>query len=276
MFRGVWIFLLFILAVSGWGFWFYSQTVERQDIFEVESVQTDYASESANETEASGSTAQDFVALDSPAAKEAQEQSDVDARIMELEAQKKQLTEEYQKLASRVSAIEADYKSIQKENEELKKKLGLKDERLNTLNSTVTQLKRKNTQLTMQVQRLSGEIKALRLENKVLKTRIQQLRDILNSWPKLKQAIRDLKIRMRLERKRKREEARRRALANGNRGYVVRNGRPTIGANKVQGANVIERLKTRSKQPLKQKGGNPSTGVNANEKVSVEVLPVLE
>ncbi len=272
MFRGVWIFLLFILAVSGWGFWFYSQTVERQDIFDVESVQADYSSETTSESKADESVAQDFVALDSPVAKEAQEHPDVDARIVELEAQKKQLEEDYQKLASRVSAIEADYKSIQKENEELKKKLDLKDERLNTLNSAVTQLKRKNTQLTMQVQRLTGEIKALRLENKVLKTRIQQLRDILNSWPKLKQAIRDLKIRMRLERKRRREEARRRALATGNRGYVVRNGRPTIGANKAQGGNVIEKLKTRTKQPLKQNSSNPST----NENVSVEVLPVLE
>ncbi len=224
MWRGVGIFLVFVLTLSGWGLFFYQwwKVHTYQILSDTGMVDVTYAPQ-AEPTPQAGSNLGEVSAPD----KESVEEK-TNEELELLKQEKDELERKYAELLERVERIEKVYQKITKENADLKTQLEQKDGKIAMLTKQLNYAGQEKRELQARLQALEGQLSAVKLENRVLKSKVKELQGTLNSMDKLKQAMRDLRLRLYLERKRQREEARKHI--KGNRGYVIYNGRPTLGS----------------------------------------------
>ncbi len=233
MWRGVMIFLSFVLLLTGWGLYFYQRSVNKmyEEYLLDEHIVARGNSANSNKGE---QIKEEMVGASSKREKEEKvvtegPKSGVDPHQFEvLMAEKEELNQKYNQLLNRIEKIEKVYNQISEENKKLKTEIQKKDKKIAILNSQLSRVITAKQSIEIKLQSMEGEVNAVRLENKVLKAKVAELNSVLNSMDKLKQAMRDLKLKMYFERKRKKEEARKHIV--GNRGYIILNGRPTLGA----------------------------------------------
>ncbi len=235
MWRGVTIFLVFVLLLTGWGLYFYQRSVNR--LYEKYLLDQQ---ERFKEKITKGMAKSEVDKVGNVKSREEQDKEDVqftdntkenvdkaEEQLKILIAEKEELNQKYNQLLERIMRLEKNYTYIAQENDKLRQDLKEKDNQITLLNHKLATVTKEKQNLEIQVQSLAGQVKAVQLENGVLRAKVKELNGILNSMDKLRQAMRDLKIRLRLARKRKREEAKKRIM--GNRGYVIFNGKPTLG-----------------------------------------------
>lgn len=242
MWRGVMIFLSFVLLLTGWGLYFYQRSVNRmyeEYLLDQRMVEKKDSGKSNGHRRVTRDNSylgtkqgedQAVVAEDS--------KPNIDPHQFEvLMAEKEELSQKYNQLLNRIEKIEKVYNQISEENKRLKTEIQKKDKKIAILNSQLSKVATEKQTIEIKLQSIEGEISAVKLENKILTSKVAELNDILNSMDRLKQAIRDLKLRMYFERRRKREEARKHIV--GNRGYVVLNGKSTLGKKEQMAVEVI-------------------------------------
>ncbi len=235
MWRGVMIFLSFVLLLTGWGLYFYQRSVNKMYEEYLLDQRVETSKETSNKAKISKQVVKEKTVVSKPKRRETQEietknsEPTIDAHQLELLlAEKEELNQKYNQLLNRIERIEKVYSQIAEENRKLKEELQRKDRELIVLSKQLSEVKREKEDIEVKFQSIKGEVNAVRLENKVLKAKVAELNGVLNSMDKLKRAMRDLKLKMYFERKRKREEARKHIV--GNRGYIILNGKPTLGS----------------------------------------------
>ncbi len=224
MWRGVGIFLVFVLTLSGWGLFFYQwwKVHTYQVLSDTGMLEVNYAPQTGPNSQVESGPEE------APTPKGGSTEEKTNEELELLKQEKDELERKYAELLERVERIEQVYQKITRENADLKTQLEQKDEKIVMLTKQLNYAGQEKRELQARLQALEGQLSAVKLENRVLKSKVKELQGTLNSMDKLKQAMRDLRLRLYLERKRQREEARKHI--KGNRGYVIYNGRPTLGS----------------------------------------------
>lgn len=151
-----------------------------------------------------------------------------------------QLTDEQQRLSQELSSSRATVEDQAGDLTNLRLELRGVQERLDQTAVDLAGLQREHEQLRQEKSSLASELSALSSEKQALERRLSSLQE-------LRLAIRDVRRQMSEERWaawrahiEEMREADREALAKGNRGFVVRAGRSTIGASPRLHIQVLE------------------------------------
>ena len=154
----------------------------------------------------------------------------VKGQIMSLELEK-------QNLLQTIDKEKESQKALTDENATLKdelKNLAQVDESLQNSQKTIEQLtsqialsKAENTALREEKNRLSLKLTQVSQEKDALRAR-------LSSVPELKKTIKEVKVQVRKAKAVMREIAHKRRVIEGNRGYLMKNGKPTFPVSKIK------------------------------------------
>ncbi len=241
MWRGVGVFLVFVLLLTGWGLFFYQRSVTRlyEEYLIDEKTLSKVKTHAGIQRKKRETQKESFGSGDKGVSSKESSSDQValrEEKVKKLLAEKEELTQKYSQLLSRIERIEKVYQEISKENEELRERLKEKEKTIALLGQKLSQAVQSKQELEVKLQSLMGEVDSVRLENKVLKAKINELNEVLNSMDKLKQAMRNLRMKIYFERKKRRKE---KEQVVGNRGYVILNGRPTLGKEATLSVEVI-------------------------------------
>jgi len=218
--RGVWFFLLFVLALAGWGMYFYSAGKDMGNVsYDVYEEEKDDVLNAAVEE---AKIKQNLLSSKEQVLKQKEE------NLSRIEQEKQKLEAEYKSLISRVDALQAQYNELKKKGEFAFSELRQKDEIITEYKKKSAKLKRQNEGLQVEINALKGERDALRAQNERLKNKQTQMQTQMEDVGFLKRAIRKAK---RLLFEKKKTEQRKRdgeLLRKGNKGFVVFQGKNTL------------------------------------------------
>ncbi len=221
--RGVWFFLLFILALAGWGMYFYSASKDMGNVsYDVYEGEKDAVLNAAVEE---AKAKQNLLSSKEQALKQKEE------NLSRIEQEKQKLEAEYKSLISRVDALQSQYNELKKKGESAFNELRQKDEIITEYKKESARLKKRNEGLQVEINALKGERDALRAQNERLKNKQLQMQTQMEDVGFLKQAIRKAK-RLLFEKKKTEQRKRdRELLRKGNKGFVVFRGKNTLAKN---------------------------------------------
>ncbi len=168
-------------------------------------------------------------------------------RTVSVERDTRQITQAYQQARQMVEQLET-------ERTHLNQELSSAHETLEGQTSALGNLQQELKSLQVRLDQTAGELAALQREHEQLQgehtsllTEKQQLEAKLSSLKELRLAIHDVRRKMWNERLtawhahiQQVKEADQRQLAEGNRGYIVRDGAPTLGASQRLRVHVLE------------------------------------
>ncbi len=165
------------------------------------------------------------------------EKNDLLKNLNQVKGQIASLELEKQNLLQTIDKEKESQKALTDENATLKdelKNLAQVDENLQNSQKTIEQLtaqialsKAENTALREEKNRLSLELTQVSQERDTLKAR-------LSSIPELKKTIKEVKVQVQKAKAVMREIAKKRRVVEGNRGYLMKNGKPTFPVSKIK------------------------------------------
>lgn len=163
-------------------------------------------------------------------------------RTLSLEGEKRRVSESYDRARRELSQLVQEHGLLENELSGAQTKARSADEEVLALRTELARLQQRLTESTAQLSSLQQEREILRRENlslaqqlELIRQEKQQLEGRLSSLKELQLAMRDVKGQMRdrrwaswkarIEVQRGRDQE---LLASGNRGYLVRDGKPTF------------------------------------------------
>jgi chromosome segregation ATPase len=165
------------------------------------------------------------------------EKNDLMQNLNQVKGQIASLELEKQNLLQTIDKEKESQKALTDENAALKeelKNLAQVDENLQNSQKTIEQLtaqialsQAENTALREEKNRLSLELTQVSQERDTLKAR-------LSSIPQLKKTIREVKVQIHKAKAMMREIAKKRRVIAGNRGFLMKNGKPTFPISKIK------------------------------------------
>ncbi len=231
MLRGVIFFLLFVVTLSGWGMFFYQRTeilglTRKKEMSNYAVSKNKVVVELATSGDHRGKEEDVYVGGDGEEKLNEDEKSDI---IEQLQKEKQLLEKKYEDLLKRIEKIKESYQGLVLQKQEISKRLIQKEQKIQEMKAKIRNLNGRVTNLQVQLEAVKGNYSAVLSENRILRAKAKELSDVLNSLPRLKQALKDLKRRLWLERKRRIMESDKELY--GNRGYIVYKGKSTLGKN---------------------------------------------